>query len=290
MLKQRVKDHWEAEPCDSRSRDPEDESLHFFQEEERRRYEAEPFIPAFADFPSWHRKRVLEVGIGIGTDFRQWVAEGADATGFDLTLSGVRLTRKNLDLHGISPWAYKLLVCDAENSCLRSNFFDLVYSYGVLHHTPRTDLALAEAWRVLTPGGTLKIMVYHVPSWTGWMLWLLHGLFRGKPLRSAKGIIFQHLESPGTKACTVAEIRQLVASCGFCDISTEVFLGPSDLLTIERRQKYQGRLFTLLAKTYPRRLIRKLGRRFGLLLCIEGKKPAWNTPLRHLNRGLSPPH
>lgn len=273
MLKHRVKEYWEAAPCDHRL-GAREETLAYFCREERRRNTVEPFAPVFADYARWQGKRVLEMGVGIGTDFQRWVRAGAQATGIDLTVSGARLTRRNLDLRGIPRSAYHLAVADAEGSCFRSGSFDLVYAYGVFHHSPRTDLALAEAARVLAPGGRLKMMVYHVPSWTGWILWALHGLLRGRPLKSVKPILFDHLESPGTKAYTVSEIRHLVAAGGFENIRTEVHVGPSDLLVIERRPEYRRWWLDLPVRLWPRPLIRHFGQRLGLILCVEARKAA----------------
>jgi ubiquinone/menaquinone biosynthesis C-methylase UbiE len=113
---------------------------------------------------------VLEVGISAGTDFLNWVRQGAIATGIDLTEQGVALTRERLSLEGL---AAQVQVADAENLPFSDDTFDLVYSYGVLHRPPNTARAIHEVHRILRRGGVAQVMIYHSSSWTGLMLRLV---------------------------------------------------------------------------------------------------------------------
>ena len=160
----------------------------------------------------------------------------------------------------------------AENLEFENDTFDLVYSWGVLHHTPDTAKAFSECFRVLKPGGKLKVMIYHVPSWTGWMLWLRYGLFKANPLLSPRAAIYNYLESPGTKAYTLEEAEKMLSHCGFKEVNLKTKLGPGDLLTIKPSKRYERLLFKLIWKVYPRWLIRLLGDQFGLGLLIEASK------------------
>ncbi len=272
-LKNQVQAYWEAEPCDFRHGKGRD-SLGFFQEISRKRYELESFIPDFADFGGGSGKRVLEVGVGLGVDFWGWVRHEARATGIDLTSRAVKLTRKHLDLRLIPRAAYNLSQGDAETLPFRDRSFDLVYSWGALHHTPGTEAAFGEIRRVLAPEGILKAMIYHVPCWTGWLLWGRFGLLAGKPFRKVKDLISQHLESPGTKAYANREVRQLLGRAGFGDVRIRPVLGPSDLLTITLSSKYRSAVYSAARALYPRWLVKRMGHRYGLLLFIEAKKPA----------------
>ena len=116
-------------------------------------------------------------------------------------------------------------------------------------------------------------MIYHTPSWTGWMLWVQHAFLKAKPFQSVKHVIFTHLESPGTKVYTVDEARQLLMNTGFEQIKLSTKLGPGDLLTVKPSSKYQHSLFKVIWKIYPRWLVNMLGNRFGLDLMIEAIKP-----------------
>jgi SAM-dependent methyltransferase len=144
---------------------------------------------------------------------------------------------------------------------------------GVLHHTPDTPRAFREAFRVLKPGGTIKAMIYHVPSWTGFLLYLRHALARGNFKATMKDIIFEHLESPGTKAYTTAEAKSFLSEIGFSSLSLSTKLGPGDLLAIKPSEKYQSNIYKIVWRVYPRFLVRLLGDRFGLYLLITATKP-----------------
>lgn len=129
-------------------------------------------------------------------------------------------------------------VADAENLPFANNEFDIVYSWGVLHHTPNTERAFQEVYRVLKPGGYLKGMIYHIPSWVGLMMWILHCFLKGKPFRTVKDAIYYNLESSGIKAFTVQEARDLLTKVGFEHIKLSAKLSPGDLLLIQPNQKY----------------------------------------------------
>ncbi len=94
------------------------------------RYQLEPYIPGFAEFVAYAVKKVLEIGVGAGVDFSDWVDVGAEATGVDLTEAGLEHTRKQLRLVDAQPGQYELMRADAENLPFEDGGFDLVYSWG----------------------------------------------------------------------------------------------------------------------------------------------------------------
>ncbi len=106
--------------------------------------------------------KVLEIGCGLGTDGAQFAKAGADYTGVDLTEAAVELARKRFELSNLPG---KFQTADAENLEFDDNSFDLVYSHGVLHHTPDTARAVKEIHRVLRPGGRAVVMLYHRDSY-----------------------------------------------------------------------------------------------------------------------------
>jgi ubiquinone/menaquinone biosynthesis C-methylase UbiE len=272
VLKTNVRKHWEAEACGTRYGHAADR-LAWFREIARSRYELEPYIAAFARFPEAKGKTVLEIGVGAGSDFLEWCRHADHATGVDLTEAGIGLTRERLTIEGIPEGRFSLRTADAEALPFAEGCFDIVYSWGVLHHTPQTEQAYREALRVLRPGGQMRTMIYHVPCWTAVMLYLIHGLAKGRPRLGLRGAVFQHLESPGTKAYSVQEAKTLVQAEGFKDVRVSTRLGPGDLLLIKPSIKYQVWPYRLAWHLWPRPLIRLLGDRFGLYLLIEGKKP-----------------
>ena len=269
--KARVKEHWEREVCGTRYGQSE-AAEEYFDEIYRSRYERTGYLRQFARFDEAGGQQVLEIGVGAGSDFRSWLENGASACGVDFTEAAIRLTAEHLNVAGLDTEQYELQHADAEQLPFGDDTFDVVYSYGVLHHTPDTAAAFAEAHRVLKSGGQLRAMIYHVPSWTGFLLWVRYGLLAGRPLVSQKQVIFEELESPGTKAYTLAEARRLVLSAGFRDVSVESRLCPGDFLNIVPSARYRGRLYRMVWRLYPRWLVRLLGDRFGLNLLIRAAK------------------
>jgi SAM-dependent methyltransferase len=271
-LKKDVRRHWERETCGTRY-GGSDDRLAWFREIDAARFALEPFIAAFAGFREAQGKRVLEIGIGAGSDFFQWCGSAQHATGVDLTEAAIALTRERLEFEGVARDRYDLRVADAEALPFGDATFDLVYSWGALHHSPRTDVAFRELFRVLKPGGIVRAMIYHVPSWTGFMLYLLHGAGKGRFGLGQKGAIGRHLESPGTKAYTLNEGRELARCAGFEAVRVSTRLGPGDLLLIKPGRRYDTAMGRLIFALYPRFIVRALGDRLGLYLLIEGRKP-----------------
>lgn len=134
----------------------------FFDAVEEHRYRTEGHIKTVVDFPRWKDRQVLEIGCGLGTDGLQFARAGADYLGVDLTETAVKTTESRLRMYGVPGRTQQ---ADAENLPFADNSFDLVYSHGVLHHTPDTPQTIREVYRVLRPEGTAMIMLYHRNSY-----------------------------------------------------------------------------------------------------------------------------
>jgi len=168
-----VQAFWDRRPCNIRhSRQPLG-TRGYFDEVERRKYFVEPHIPAFADFPRWKGKRVLEVGCGIGTDAVNFCRAGASLTAVDVSAESLKITAQRLTGYGLQADLHQ---ADAEQlDFLPDDHYDLVYSFGVLHHTPSPPAAFAHCARVLKPGGELRCMVYNSRSYKVLWAWLKYG-------------------------------------------------------------------------------------------------------------------
>jgi len=161
-LKERVREFWQAHPCGSKFSDAEVGTREFFDRVEQHRFEKEWHIPDAANFAGSKGLRVLEIGCGVGTDGLQFARAGATYTGVDLTDAAIELARKNFASAGLKG---EFRVADAEHLEFADESFDLVYSHGVLHHTPDIEAALREIHRVLKPGGRAVVMLYHRGSY-----------------------------------------------------------------------------------------------------------------------------
>ena len=231
------------------------------------RYRLEPFILPFADFETSKGKKVLEIGVGLGADHQRFAEAGAELYGIDLTERAVEHTNRRLALFGLSS---TLAVGDAERLDFPDQNFELVYSWGVIHHSPDTPKAIAEVYRVLELGGQAKVMIYHKWSMIGLMLWLRYALMVGRPWRSLRCIYAEHLESPGTKAYSYAEARQLFAQ--FTDVKISTPLAHGDLLESDVGQRHRGIALTLAKALWPRWFIRRFMPGAGLFMLIEARK------------------
>ncbi len=139
-----VAEYWNRRPCNIRHSAQEVGSREYFDEVEQRKYFVEPHIPGFAQFDRWRGKRVLEIGCGIGTDAINFARAGADYTGVELSEVSLALTRRRFEVYGLGA---RLIQCNAEqlSRYMEPASFDLVYSFGVIHHTPNPDRVLHEA-------------------------------------------------------------------------------------------------------------------------------------------------
>jgi ubiquinone/menaquinone biosynthesis C-methylase UbiE len=161
-LKERVREFWQEHPCGTKFSDAAMGSRDFFERVEEHRYQKEWHIPSAANFAATSGLKVLEIGCGLGTDGAQFARAGADYTGIDLTEAAIDLARRRFALAGLKG---DFRVSDAEKLDFADESFDLVYSHGVLHHTPDIEAAIGEVYRVLKPGGRAVIMLYHRGSY-----------------------------------------------------------------------------------------------------------------------------
>src|SRR5215510_1965072 len=161
-LKERVRAFWQENPCGTKFADAPPGSRRFYELVEQHRYQKEWHIPDAAGFAKANNLRVLEIGCGLGTDGAQFAKAGADYTGLDLTDAAIELARRRFELFDLKG---TFLVADAEQLDFADNSFDVVYSHGVLHHTPDTSGAVREIHRILRPGGRAVVMLYHRDSY-----------------------------------------------------------------------------------------------------------------------------
>ena len=139
-----VQRYWDARPCNIRHSPKPVGSKEYFDEVEARKYFVEPHIPGFAEFERWRGKRVLEVGCGIGTDSINFARAGAELTAVDLSGESLRIAEQRAEVMGVArPDPFVQANAEELTSALAGEPFDLVYSFGVVHHTPHPERALA---------------------------------------------------------------------------------------------------------------------------------------------------
>jgi ubiquinone/menaquinone biosynthesis C-methylase UbiE len=156
-----VRDFWQAHINNEYYTEAERASDSYFDEIERRRYDTHYHLPELFASMDGAGRRVLEVGCGIGVDSIQLANRGFAVTAVDLTENALAVARQFAAHRGVS---IDFRLGNAEGLDFPDQSFDAVYSFGVLHHTPDIERSVAEVRRVLRPGGTAYVMLYHRDS------------------------------------------------------------------------------------------------------------------------------
>lgn len=262
--KQRARDQWGQDPCGHvYGREHEFGTREFFEAVERHRYtEYAPWMPEVMGFNEFKGARLLEIGCGMGTDLLQFARGGARCTGADLTPRSVEISRQRFRLYDMPA---DFVVTDGERLPFADESFDVVYSNGVLHHTPGTDVAVKEVHRVLKRGGTAKVMLYHRRSLAYWgELVLRRGVLGGELLRGrsmdevlSRWVEYsEHDARPLVKVYSQREARALFKMFG--EVKTE----------IEQMTRPELRFL----KNIPESVFLRLRRTLGWNVIITAKK------------------
>ncbi len=268
-----VQRFWDERPCNIRHSIQPVGSREYYDEVEARKYFVEPHIPRFADFERWRGKRVLEVGCGIGTDSINFARAGARLTAVDLSGESLRIAMQRAEVMGVAD-RIEFVQANAEEltSAVTGEPYDLVYSFGVIHHTPRPERALAEMRALIAPGGTLKLMVYHRRSWK--VFWIVAAQERGRFWKTDE-LVAKHSEAqtgcPVTFSYTRREGHELVARAGFRVRDVHVdHIFPYRIRDYVRYRYAREPYFRWM----PEPIFRALERRFGWHLLIDAEGPS----------------
>jgi ubiquinone/menaquinone biosynthesis C-methylase UbiE len=260
--KDEVQRQWDQDPCGSHYvEEAQPDTLEWFLEAERYRYGTyAPWMRKVMEFDQHRGETVLEVGAGMGTDHAQFALAGAVMHDLDLSAGHLKLAQRNFELRGLHGTFHQ---GDAENMPFEDNTFDLVYSNGVIHHTPQTTRVIGEIFRILKPGGRCIIMVYAEHSLHYWYrLFGAIGVIRGELINTSMGEVMsryversEHGAKPLVKVYTARRLRQMFSR----------FEGVS----IVKRQ--------LLREELPARLrwlpLGMAGRLMGWNLIVKARKP-----------------
>ncbi len=179
IYKQKAINQWTKHPIGFDVTKHPEGTREFFENIRKYRYEIEsPWLLKTFNFNQYQGKKVLEIGVGTGTDHLELAKAGAILAGIDITPKSIELTKRNLELHG---YHSDLLVADAENLPFEDEIFEVVYSFGVLHHIPDTQKTIDEIYRVLKPQGKALITLYNKNSLFFWLFVFLYDfILKGK--------------------------------------------------------------------------------------------------------------
>ena len=175
--KREIQKQWDQDPCGASTATGDAGSLQFYRSARDYRYnEYGPWFDTVVGLNTLRDRNVLEIGVGLGSDHYRLLANGNRVTAVDLSIEHLRHTRRHLSLEGFPARPVR---GDAEALPFPDETFDLVYAFGVLHHTPDLKASLREIHRVLKPGGEALIGLYHRNSWFFWVqTFFVNGLLK----------------------------------------------------------------------------------------------------------------
>jgi len=266
----KVREYWNSRPCNIRHSPQPVGSREYFDEVEARKYLVEPHIPGFAEFERWRGKKVLEIGCGIGTDTINFAACGAQVTAVDLTETSLEVARQRAKVFGLEG-RVRFIQANAEklSDSLPVESYDLVYSFGVIHHTPSPESVLEEIRKYLSPSSTVKIMVYNRWSWK--VLWILLTFGKGQFWKMDQ-LIAEYSEAeegcPVTYSYSPIGARRLLEKHGLR--VTKVAVDHIFPYSIPEYVQYQYKVVWYF-RWMPNFLFRALERVFGWHLCLTAK-------------------
>lgn len=270
-----VRSYWSARPCNIKHSplDIDIDPLGYSKGVTWRKYFVEPHIPRFAEFEKWKDKGVLELGCGIGTDVLGFVKAGATVTAVDISEKSIQIAAKRYGAEGLPLGGVLWIRGDIEKVVIPDNKpYDLVYSFGVIHHTPHPELAIQNAYKSLKSGGEFRLMLYHRKSTKVLRILMRHLLdFRRK---SVDQIVALESEAqsgcPITHTYTKKAARELLESCGFLVEKMEVaHIFPYDWREYKEYRYRRGFPWNIIKG----RLFNWLETKLGWHLLIWARKP-----------------
>ena len=170
ILKSKVQQYWNDRPCNIKHSKKSIGTKEYFDEVEKKKYFVEPHIPKFADFKRWEGKKVLEIGCGIGTDSINFVRSGAELTIIEFSEKSLEICKKRFEVFGLTATFY---LGDVEklSEVVHKQHFDLIYSFGVIHHTPNPQKAFSEISKYMDSNTELRVMLYSKISYK--LFWVM---------------------------------------------------------------------------------------------------------------------
>jgi 2-polyprenyl-3-methyl-5-hydroxy-6-metoxy-1,4-benzoquinol methylase len=265
-----VRAYWNSRPCNIRHSTKPVGTREYYDEVEARKYFVEPHIPRFAEFERWNGKKVLEIGCGIGTDTINFARAGAQVTAVDLTEQSLEVARQRAKVFGLEH-QIRFIQADAEtlSETVPVEPYDLVYSFGVIHHTPDPNRVLDEIRKYVTAESTVKIMVYNRWSWK--VFWILFVYGKGQFWKLDR-LVAEYSEAqtgcPVTYSCSRTEGRRWFESRGFR--ITDVMVDHIFPYAIAEYVQYRYQVVWYF-RWMPKTLFRALERAFGWHLCLTAK-------------------
>lgn len=265
----KVKEYWDKRPCNIKHSPKPVGTKEYFDEVERRKYFVEPHIRGFAQFERWKDKKVLEIGCGIGTDSIQFARGGAKLTCVELSEKSLEVCKKRFEVYGLTAKFYQ---GNAEelSSFLPIEPYDLIYSFGVIHHTPNPQKVFEEIKKYCHTDTQLRIMLYAKYSWK--VLWIILKYGKGAFWKVSE-LVKRYSEAeegcPVTYCYSFKDVRNLMNDFEIAEIRKEHIFP----YNIEKYKNYEYEKVWYF-RWMPQWLFRYLEKTFGwhILIVARPKK------------------
>jgi 2-polyprenyl-3-methyl-5-hydroxy-6-metoxy-1,4-benzoquinol methylase len=269
---EKVQEFWDQRPCNIRHSPRDVGTRQYFDEVEERKYFVEPHIPRFVEFERWRGKKVLEIGCGIGTDTINFARNGASVTVLELSRRSLEVARQRTRVYGMER-KVSFYHGNAEEltAVVPVERYDLIYSFGVIHHTPNPEKVIDQIARYASPGSTVKLMVYNRYSWK--VLWIILNYGKGQFWRASE-LVARYSEAqegcPVTFTYTKNEMRGLLTRYGFK--VTDMWVDHIFPYRISDYVQYRYKRVWYF-RFIPRSFFHWLERQFGWHLCVTAVVP-----------------
>jgi len=261
-----VKKYWDDRPCNIKHSPDPVGTKKYFDQVEQRKYFVEPHISKFAQFSRWKNKKVLELGCGIGTDSINFARNSAYFTCVEISKKSLDLCEKRFKIYGLRARFFEGDV-ETLNTFLPQEKYDLIYSFGVIHHTPNPEKVFEEIKEYCHPNTEIRIMLYSKYCWK--VFWIILGYGKGK-FWKIKELVPKYSEAqtgcPVTHIYSFKEIKELMKDYQILSIRKEHIFP----YKIKRYKNYQYQKMWYF-RYLPKPLFRWLEHRLGWHTLIVAK-------------------
>lgn len=268
MIKE-VESYWDNRPCNLKHSRMPIGTKEYFDEVEQKKYFVEPHIKEFAEFDKWKGKKVLEIGCGLGTETINFVRAGANVTVIELSKGSLNLAKKRAEVYGFKD-RITFYHGNAEelDTVLEPQIFDLIWSFGVIHHSPYPEKIIEQIKKYMNSKTELRIMVYYKFSWK--VFWIIMKFGKGAFWKINKLLAIYseaQLGCPVTFAYSKSSFKELLKGLNIQDTKVKHIFPwkfPEYKLNEYKKVWY--------FRWIPKRVFRWLESKFGWHLCVKALK------------------
>jgi len=258
-IKNKIKKFWDNQPCNIKHSNKKKFSKEYFNEVKKKRFFVEHHIPNFAEFKKYKNKNILEIGCGIGTDAVEFIKNKAKYYGTELSKHSLKIAQKRINVLNLERFKPIFLLEDAEK--MEKIFklkikFDLIYSFGVIHHTPNMAKVFNNIHKIANKKTEIKLMLYAKNSYKNFML---------------KNTIYRY---EAQKDCPVVYKTDMIELNKLIKEKFKIIEAKQDFIFPYKIDKYKKNIYEKIDhfKYMPKKIFKKLEENIGEHFLIKLKK------------------